>query len=58
MNGSAVIDAVIRAAAIDRVIEMPESDACIIVWRANAAEQIEAALAEAGYEVVKKEIKL
>lgn len=50
--GDIIIDAVIRACAIDRVI--PESDECdapIIVWAANAAEQIEAALAEAGFKL-------
>lgn len=49
--GSAIIDAVIRAAAIDTVVVVPEADAQIIVWKANAAEQIEAALAEAGFQI-------
>jgi hypothetical protein len=42
--GQEVIDAVIRAQCIERVIE--DSGACVIVWKANSAEQIEAALCE------------
>lgn len=61
--GDAVIYAVCRAAAIDRTAvflhdgtEVPQSDvgAEVFIWNANAAEQLEAALAEIGWEVVKK----
>lgn len=52
--GNAVVDAVIRAAAIDEVLPVEGTDALIIVWQANAAEQIEAALDEAGWVLVKK----
>lgn len=45
-QGQAIIDAVIRAGAIDNILT--EGDARIFVWKANAVEQIEAALAEAG----------
>lgn len=48
--GNVIIDAVIRAAAIDEVQE--HGSACLIIWRANAAEQIEAALSEFGYRLV------
>lgn len=51
-EGEVIIDAVIRAAAIDKVVEVPEADACIIVWKANAAEQIEGALREFGYKLI------
>jgi len=46
-TGHAVIDAVIRASAIEKVIV--EDNGTITVWAANAAEQIEAALAESGW---------
>jgi hypothetical protein len=49
--GNIVIDSVIRAVAIERV-ENVEDHSCIIIWRANAAEQIEAALAEFGHKLV------
>lgn len=49
-HGNAVIDAVIRAGAIDTVEKA--GNACVIVWKANAAEQIEAALSEFGYRLV------
>ncbi len=55
--GQIVIDAVIRAGAIDRV-ENVEDHSCIIIWKANASEQIEAALAEAGCEVKKSNPQL
>ncbi len=48
-QGQAVIDAVIRSGAIERMIE--EDDSKIFVWKANAVEQIEAALAEAGLKI-------
>jgi EamA domain-containing membrane protein RarD len=48
--GDIVINAVIRAAAIDSAEII--GDASIFVWAANAAEQIEAALADAGYRLV------
>ena len=46
--GEIIINAVIRAAAIERA-EHPTPESTIFVWTANAAEQIEAALNEAGY---------
>ena len=49
--GETIIDAVIRAGAIETAIQ--EGDATIFVWAANAPEQVEAALAEAGYRVEK-----
>lgn len=52
-TGHTIIDAVIRTAAIEKAV--PHSDGgFIFVWAANAAEQIEAALAEAGLELVRK----
>jgi hypothetical protein len=62
-GGDAVIWAVCRAAAIERTVviledgsELPQDDqsAQIFLWNSNAAEQIEAAMAEIGYEIVKK----
>jgi hypothetical protein len=53
-EGNIIIDAVIRAAAIDEVHNV-ENDSCIVVWKANAAEQIEAAIDEFGYKLVKKD---
>ena len=47
-TGEIIIAAVIRAAAIERA-EHPTPDSTIFVWAANAEEQIEAALNEAGY---------
>lgn len=49
MNGQAIINAVIRAGALESAIH--EGDATLFIWSANAAEQIEAALAEAGFEI-------
>jgi len=49
--GEILIDAVIRAGAIESAIQA--GDATVFVWAANAPEQIEAALAEAGYRVEK-----
>jgi hypothetical protein len=48
--GDIIINAVVRAGAIDRAIMTGEST--IFVWSTNAAEQIEAALREAGYELL------
>ena len=48
-QGQAVIDAVIRSGAIEHVIE--EGDSKIFVWKGNAVEQLEAALAEAGLRI-------
>ena len=45
--GEIIIDAVIRSAAIERAVLV--EDATIFVWSSNAAEQIEAAIREAGY---------
>ena len=46
-TGHVIIDAVIRAAAIEKVIV--EDNVTITVWAAHAADQIEAALAESGW---------
>lgn len=51
MDGEIIIDAVIRAAALEKA-EITDTG-CIFVWSANAAEQIESALAEAGFKLVK-----
>lgn len=48
--GQAIIDAVIRAAGVQDAVH-PTNDSTIFIWSANAAEQIEAALAEAGYKL-------
>jgi hypothetical protein len=50
--GEIIINAVIRSGAI-LTIEKVSEEAAIIVWHANAHEQIEAALHEAGYEIKK-----
>jgi len=50
-EGDAVILAVSMANAISEV-ELHE-DAVVFIWQANAAEQIEAALAELGYRLQK-----
>lgn len=47
--GEIIVDVVIRAAALEGAVL--EGDATIFVWSANAPEQIEAALAEAGYRL-------
>lgn len=44
-TGDQIIDAVIRAAAIEQVVTL-ENGSLIFVWASNASEQIEAALAE------------
>lgn len=49
--GEIIIDAVIRAAAIESATN-PTPDSTIFIWAANADEQIEAALHEAGYKLV------
>ena len=46
-SGEVIIDAVIRSSAIERAVLV--EDATIFVWSSNAAEQIEAAIREAGY---------
>lgn len=51
--GQVVVDAVIRAGAI--VDAEKVGDACIFIWSANCEEQIEAALDEAGYKIVRKD---
>lgn len=43
--GHAIIDAVIRADAVESA-RVPENGSVVFVWKANAAEQIEAALRE------------
>lgn len=61
--GDAVIWAVIRASAHDPAllitkdgteIEEEDMESTLHVWKANAAEQIEAALDEIGWKVVRK----
>jgi septum formation inhibitor MinC len=47
--GDIVVNAVIRASALAGV-EL-DDDGVIFIWEANAPEQIEAALAEAGWEL-------
>lgn len=49
-TGQIIIDAVIRAGAI-LTIEKTSEESAIIVWHANAPEQIEAALAESGFDL-------
>lgn len=46
-TGQVIIDAVIRANALEKA--EPTETGFIFVWSANAEEQIEAALQEAGY---------
>lgn len=55
--GEIIIDAVVRAAALEKAIHV--GDSTIFVWAANATEQIEAAIREAGYELtkIKQEVK-
>lgn len=48
--GTIIIDVIIRANAIQSAVH-PTPDSTIFVWQANAAEQIEAALLEAGYRL-------
>ena len=43
--GDLIIQTVIRAAALDTAIVVPD-DYTIFIWKANAAEQIEAAVME------------
>lgn len=50
--GSSAIDAIIRAAAIEQILPC-EDDKCIVIWKANAAEQWEAAMEEMGWKMVK-----
>ena len=50
--GRVIIDAVIRADALQSASH-PTDDVTIFAWRANAEEQIESALKEAGFELVK-----
>ena len=47
--GEIIINAVIRAAAVETAVST--EGGTIFVWATNAAEQIEAAIAEAGYEL-------
>lgn len=50
-DGDIIISSVIRAAAIDDIED--GGDDWIIIWAANAPEQIEAALAEQGYKLTR-----
>jgi hypothetical protein len=53
-DGEVIIEAVGRAHALDDCIYVKESDSRIWVWNACAAEQIEAAIDEMGYKLVRK----
>jgi hypothetical protein len=48
-TGEVIINAVIRAAAVESAVIT--EGGTVFVWATNAAEQIEAAIAEAGYEL-------
>ncbi len=48
-TGEIIINAVIRAAAVESAVIT--EGRTVFVWATNAAEQIEAAIAEAGYEL-------
>ena len=48
-TGEIIINAVIRAAAVESAVIT--DGGTVFVWATNAAEQIEAAIAEAGYEL-------
>jgi hypothetical protein len=48
-TGEIIINAVIRAAAVESAVIT--EGGTVFVWATNAAEQIEAAIAEAGYEL-------
>ena len=48
-TGEIIINAIIRAAAVESAVIT--DDSTVFVWATNAAEQVEAALAEAGYEL-------
>lgn len=54
--GEIIIGAIIRAGAIReaKVEDIDGETHCTIMWAANAPEQVEAALEEAGCELVKK----
>jgi hypothetical protein len=52
-DGEAIITAIVRAGAI-LTIEKTGEDTAVIKWHANAPEQIEAALSEAGYILTTK----
>ena len=47
--GEIIINAVIRAAAVESAVIT--NDGTVFVWATNAAEQIEAAIADLGYEL-------
>lgn len=49
-SGQIIIDSIIRANAV-QYVEHPTPNSAIFVWQANAAEQIEAALHQAGYRL-------
>jgi len=48
-TGEIIINAIIRAAAVESAVVT--EGGIVFVWAANAAEQIEAAITEAGYEL-------
>jgi hypothetical protein len=47
--GEIIINAVIRAASVESAVIT--EGGIVFVWATNAAEQIEAAISEAGYEL-------
>lgn len=51
--GHAIVQAVIRAGAVEQAIV--EENGTVFVWAANADEQIEAALDEAGWKIIRKD---
>lgn len=50
-TGDIIIQSIIRASALESVLTIDEG--YLFIWSANAAEQIEAALNEAGYKLIK-----
>lgn len=50
-HGNIIIDAIIESKALDRAIVA--TNGTLFIWSANAAEQIEAALFNAGYKLEK-----
>ncbi len=52
-DGGVIIEAVCLAGALDRA-EHPTPDCTIFIWKANASEQIEAALHDLGYKLERR----
>lgn len=51
-DGEVIIDAVVKAAAIENALLL-EDDSIVFRWKANAAEQIEAALFNSGFKITR-----